>query len=374
MSFTVHVCRRTARKVDLERISNDLELIIPRKNGWKVKKAKPEETEADGGLVYRTKISFSKISGHMSKKDVQWQQILEAMTRKADGKNWQVESTTQDTSVTSAMSMLSGKSSKSETSEEAKEYFKELKLEPANHFDHIYDRDAQILIVRSAIEAAMKTEMQKRFNCVLYGDPGCGKTEILLSIGKMLGEEGKAYLKFDATSTTEAGAKRLLLEADFIPPVLIIEEIEKADEKAFRWLLGIGDTRGEIRQTNYRVGNKQRDAKMLILATVNNMSLFESLMSGALSSRFPNKIYCDRPDRTVMSRILTREVDAIKGNHDWIEPTLKFGYDKLEWNDPRKLIPICLQGRDRLLGDGSYQKAILKTLHPTERKKYEEAK
>jgi hypothetical protein len=372
MSFTVFVRRVANRRMETTRVMDELELILPRKNGWKIKKSQPEESEIDGKTVYQSKLVFTKYSGHMSKADIQWQQILTMIARKAESSNkWEVLNTTQETSL--AKLLPAGlKEKKIEVPEEARDYFKELKMEPEKHFDHIYDRDAQILIVRSAIETAIKTEMRKRFNCVLYGDPGCGKTEILLSVGRMLGEEGKAYLKFDATSTTEAGAQRLLLEAETIPPVLIVEEIEKADEKSFRWLLGIGDERGEIRKTSFK-GHKQKDAKMLILATVNNMALFENLMSGALASRFPNKIYCDRPDRTVMQQILTREVTAIKGNPEWIEPTLKFGMDRLGWNDPRKLIPICLQGRERLLND-TYQAALLKTLHPNERKKYEEKK
>ena len=96
---------------------------------------------------------------------------------------------------------------------------------------------------------------------------------------------------------------------------------------------------------------------MLVLATVNDIALFEKVMSGALASRFPNKIYCPRPDRTVMGKILQREVQKVHGREEWIEPTLKFGLDEMHWDDPRKLIPICLQGKNDLL-TGKYQLAI----------------
>ena len=68
-----------------------------------------------------------------------------------------------------------------------------------------------------------------------------------------------------------------------------------------------------------------------------------------------------------MQQILEREVKSINGDHAWIEPTLSFCMDKLGWNDPRKLIPVCLQGQNKLL-DGTYQQALLKTLPPEERK------
>ena len=233
-------------------------------------------------------------------------------------------------------------------------------LERDSNFDRIYDRDHQISIIHSAVVAAKESDFTNRFHCVLHGPPGCGKSDILLSVGNMLGKENDAFMKFDATSTTEAGASRILLEADYIPPVLIVEEIEKTDEKSLRWMLGILDQRAEIRRTNFRIGNRARNVKMLCLATVNDIDLFRRAMSGALASRFAHEIYCPRPSRDVMRLILEREVKKVKGKTKWIDPTLKFCYDEQKWDDPRKVIPICLCGRDALL-DGSYQKSILET-------------
>ncbi len=133
--------------------------------------------------------------------------------------------------------------------------FGEVNTEPGDCFDHIFDREHQRRIILSAIIAAKESAFVNRFNCVLYGEPGCGKSDLLISTGKMLGRENEAWMKLDATSTTEAGAQRILLEAAHIPPVLIVEEIEKTDEKSLRWLLGILDQRAEIRKTNFNIGH-----------------------------------------------------------------------------------------------------------------------
>ena len=123
---------------------------------------------------------------------------------------------------------------------------------------------------------------------------------------------------------------------------------------ALRWLLGVMDTRGEVRRTNYRVGNQARNVKMLVLATANDTNLLKSMMAGALFSRFSNRIYCPRPDREIMQRILEREVDSISGNRDWIEPALKLGFDEFKITDPRDIVTIATCGGDRLL-TGQYQ-------------------
>jgi energy-coupling factor transporter ATP-binding protein EcfA2 len=327
---------------------------------WSTRTAKIIPQTTNEGNVCICTVTFAKKSGHLSAAESQWPKIQDKIIHYLQSpkfNGWQLLS--EDGQILAENNAMAP----ANKAEETRNYFMEVNLEKGNNFDHIYDREAQILLTHSAIEAAIKTDLKKRFNCVLYGPPGCGKSQILLSIGKMLGKEGEAYLKFDATSTTEAGAQRLLLESDWIPPVLIVEEIEKANENSLRWLLGLCDDRGEVRKTNYRIGHNAKEVKMLVLATVNNMTLFDNLLAGALSSRFPNKIYCERPNRDVMKQILEREVKSVEGNESWIEPTLNFCMDELGWNDPRKLIPVCLQGRDRLL-DGSYQAAIRKILPP----------
>jgi hypothetical protein len=329
----------------------------PRGSSWDSKISPIKATKKGAQWNFKATVSFEKISGRKDAEQKQWLEILKFFVQAGIHTKFGLYKWIP----------LSGHEALNKNEDNIhplkvkniKDYG-EVGVEINGHFDRIYDREHQINIIHSAVIAAKKSDFTNRFHCVLHGPPGCGKSDILLSVGNMLGNENDAYMKFDATSTTEAGASRILLEADYIPPVLIVEEIEKTDEKSLRWMLGILDQRAEIRRTNFRIGNRARNVKMLCLATVNDMDLFRRAMSGALSSRFAHEIYCPRPSREVMRLILEREVKKVKGKMKWIDPTLKFCYDEQGWDDPRKVIPICLCGRESLM-DGSYQKSILET-------------
>ncbi len=235
-------------------------------------------------------------------------------------------------------------------------------IRPGPFFNHLYGLDAQIRVLLSAIQAAIDSSMENRFHSLLYGDPGCGKTEILQSTARLLAREGVAYTLLDATSTTEAGMRKNLLDEDAIlPDVILIEEIEKAPENSLRWLLGIMDDRATIQQANYR-RTASRRVPALVLATANDYALLSKMMYGALLSRFSNEIYCPRPDRLILSKILEREIKKVpSGNLAWIEPTLSFAFDQYGMTDPRQLKRICLSGKDGLVS-GDYQKDLIKTM------------
>jgi hypothetical protein len=229
-----------------------------------------------------------------------------------------------------------------------------LSLELGDHFSHIFEREPQIQIIQSALRAFQQSHYENRFNCLLWGEPGCGKTEIIRSYKRLLGNN--AYLEFDATSTTSAGAIKSLLESEKLPPVLFIEELEKCDVASIRWLMSVLDSRGEIRKTTYR-GSDQRNIKMFCICTVNDLDKFEKTEGGALASRFSNKIYCPRPSKAALQKILTREVQKVDGNVSWVDPAINYCVDVEGINDPRRVITVCLCGADALL-DGSYQKAL----------------
>jgi MoxR-like ATPase len=236
-------------------------------------------------------------------------------------------------------------------------------LEPGDHFNRIYGREPQIRRTFDALMLAERTGWNKRRNTLFDGPPGCGKSETMLSFAKMLGKEGEQWLWFDAPNMTKAGAVELIISAPRVPPILFIEEIEKVEEAALRWLLGVMDIRGEVRRTNYRVGNEAKNVRMFVVASANNVKLLKTVMSGALYSRFQNRIYFPEPDRDIMSQILRREVAEIEGEEAWVEPALKFGYDRWGMRDPRDLINIVSVGGKRLL-DNSAQKDHEKTMHP----------
>ncbi len=230
-------------------------------------------------------------------------------------------------------------------------------------FDKIFGREPHIRLIRDAIRLATETNWQKRMHTLLFGPPGSGKSEILRALASTLGEENEAYKWFDAPTMTRAGAVEVLMKSTTIPPVLFLEEVEKVEEQALRRLLGVMDTRGVIRRTNYRVGDEARNVRMLVVATANDPAVLRSQMSGALFSRFQNRIYCAPPDRDVMRKILEREVREINGKMEWVELALRFAYDEQGLRNPRDIIATLSLGRDRLL-DNSFQRDRQETREP----------
>lgn len=225
-----------------------------------------------------------------------------------------------------------------------------------NAFDHLFGLDSHIKRIKLALNAGIQSDWRNRFHCALIGPPGCGKSDICASLKRTLGED--AVMEFDATATTAAGAIKELAEREILPRVMVVEEIEKADEKALAFLLGVCDLRGEIRKTTART-TIQRDTKVFVIATVNNMELFEKMAAGALASRFANKIHFKRPSRETLAMILTREVMKVDGDERWIKPTLDY-CDDHDITDPRQVIALCLCGGDELI-TGEYQKMLADT-------------
>jgi ATPase family associated with various cellular activities (AAA) len=222
-----------------------------------------------------------------------------------------------------------------------------------DYFGHLYGLQPHIGLIRRALEAGMNSQWKHRLNCALIGPPGCGKSDICGSLKKALGDD--AVMNFDATATTSAGAIKELLTREILPRVIVIEEIEKASDKSFEFLLGILDLRGEIRKTTAR-DNVQRDTKLFAVATVNNYEKFQSMLAGALASRFSQKIGFKRPSRETLAQILKREIDSVNGDERWITPTLDY-CDGEGITDPRQVIAIALCGREMLL-TGEYQKML----------------
>ena len=232
------------------------------------------------------------------------------------------------------------------------------KLHKGKLFDHLFGLDSQVEVVMSALQAAADSGMRNRFHCLLWGVPGCGKTEIMLGVGQMMRNAGVECIMLDATSTTEAGMRKRLIEGESEPDVILIEEIEKVNETAIRWLLGVMDSRAEIKRENFNHSDC-KTVKALIIATANDMEKLGKMVGGALRSRFQNEVYCPRLGRDTLRKVLTREVWKVGGRVAWIEPTLVWG-EVNGISDPRKLIPVCLQGGDRLL-TGEWQRCLTET-------------
>lgn len=231
-----------------------------------------------------------------------------------------------------------------------------------SHFTHLYGLEDHIERVRLALEEGIRSGWVHRFSAVLYGPPGCGKSDVAESIAQALGDD--AVIRYSATETTGAGAVSDILSREVLPRVVVVEEAEKADPKALDWLLAILDIRGEVRKVTARE-NVQRDAKMFAIATVNDMELFQTLRAGALASRFTTEVAFKRPSRETLAAILRRELaKTTDGNEAWIDPCLDY-CESIDLTDPRQVQAHCLCGRDRWL-DGSYVKMLANTTHNAE--------
>jgi len=221
----------------------------------------------------------------------------------------------------------------------------------------LYDLGPQIRILMNNIQRASETDGDSRNHAVLFGHSGCGKTTTLLSLERMFG--AGSILRLDATSTTKAGLEKMFFnDLNEIPPLVFMEEAEKADPEALKIWLGALDDRGEIRKVNFRV-NQLRSLKVLFFCTVNNKALFDRMMgsdgseAGALSSRCVSQIYFPRPSNDTLKQILKKEIDQHGGKYEWIAPALELSKE-MQVSDPR-VVRSYLAGGDRLL-TGTYQR------------------
>lgn len=356
---------------------------------WACRISNPRETttEADGTTKITTDVIIDKVGGHSSAFDKQLQEILTRMIRIGNGKRFKdapfklespfdvaqekIEYAYDELINNGVISVGNGTtddqpnfSMTGNPNATVERTYSEINVELGTHFDHIYGRKHQISLIHKSIVAARSSNWQNRFHCLLYGPPASAKSETLTSIGKMLGDEGVHYFKYDATTSTVAGISKILLDPNNpIPPVMLAEELEKTSEENLKYLLGILDHRAELRRLNARIGNQIRDVRMLCIATVNNVHHFKNLLSGAIASRFSQQIYFPRPTREILEKVLEREILKLPdGKMEWISPTLDFA-EKLKITDPRRIIPICLCGKDALL-DGSYQDDFLSCMAP----------
>jgi SpoVK/Ycf46/Vps4 family AAA+-type ATPase len=220
------------------------------------------------------------------------------------------------------------------------------------YFSHIYERDLHITEILGAIGLARDTDMRMREHVLLYGYPGCAKTELIQTIPEIFGEV--AVKELDATALTKAGAERMLLESPQVPKIILLEELEKTIEGNLPWLLAVLDTRGKITKTNARM-DVSRLTRCLVIATVNDVDKFKNFQSGALYDRFCHRLYCPLPSRELLQKILLREVVNIPGGDPaWIEPAIEYALEVENTYQVRRVLAIMALGRDRLI-TGEYQ-------------------
>lgn len=383
--YTIVLKRITTKKVSKEKIISQLDYIVnrgissSRGKTWSSSSSLKEPFQnEDGNWVFTCEINLSKNSGQIGSEAEykQWQEIRAMIEQSGKaskfGDNpWLIEDNNTNNNI-SINKLLTNNTVKvkevkpltkvsswkdlivpDEMLGENSDDF--IKTHPA--WKGLYGVNPQIRIILSNIKRAHDTNGESRNHAVLFGHAGCGKTTTMFAIEKMFGSD--SVLKLDATSTTKAGIEKLFFsDLVDIPPLVFMEEAEKADPEALKIWLGALDDRGEIRKVNFRV-NQLREVKVLFICTVNNKVLFDKMMgsdgsqAGALSSRCVTQIYYPRPSEAILYQILEKEIQEKGGSKDWIPAAVEMA-SKLGTTDPR-IVKSYLAGGDRLL-DGSYQR------------------
>lgn len=366
--FVLSAIRTSTNRVNLEKVKSIVQETLKDTASvlgkWKIEFLFPEDHEPiKGGWKCTFDIKVTSIPGeddHIFKCFRRFETDFNEALSKKQAQNWVVKTTQFPVDYPAFIDSLKAEVVDGEKKKDLRIDFDttDVVLEPGERFSHLFGLKDQISTAFSSINTALKSKMRNRYHIAAYGPPGCGKTDMTLSICQLLkdtfGED--AVVQLDGTSLTEAGVAKLLDDAKHNPLVIMIEEIEKTNPDNLRWLLGLLDKRGQINRVNFhRKVNIQMNT--LCICTVNNIKMFKAMHGGAIASRFPNKIYFPRPNRDTLKLILKREVTLFGGKVEWIEPTLKFCVDELNINDPREIVPICISGGDDLL-DGSYQEQL----------------
>lgn len=385
--------RKLSKRSGNDKIRSQIEYIVGRGLGgsrgktWNAKVNYHEPFVSENQWVFRCEVEIDKISGTRGSEAEykQWQEIQAMIFQSAKAAKfldspWEIIEENQNLQANAdqeMQAMIAGANAaiikvmgiKEVTNTGPAKSWADLHIPPellgpesdkhlAEHeaWKDLYDLGPQIRIILSNIQRAKETNGESRNHITIFGHAGCGKTTTMLGLEKMFGEG--SVLRLDATSTTRAGLEKLFFsDLQDIPPLVFMEEAEKADPEALKIWLGALDDRGEIRKINFRV-NQLREIKVLFICSVNNKALFDRMMgsdgteAGALSSRCVSQIYFPRPSLETLRQILKKEIDQNGGKNEWIPPALELARN-LGVSDPR-IVRHYLCGGDRLL-DGTYQ-------------------
>ena|SRR5215472_13174249 len=208
--------------------------------------------------------------------------------------------------------------------------------------DAVYGLEAHVSRMMRPLKVAIATDFEERRNTILVGPPACGKSELMRRLKKIVGND--AVVEVDAPSTTAKGLQDLIAKRPVLPRVLLVEEIEKGSTELHESLLGIMDTRGEIRKITAR-GRIMMETRMVTICTANDWVKFQGSAAGAIASRTSNVIHFDRATRDVMLKIVKKALRKIGANEKIAERVIDYAEATGEF-DTRVLISHAQCGGD----------------------------
>jgi hypothetical protein len=162
--YTVTLSRNCTQKTNIKTITEHVEYLAKRALGgsrgknWEAKKKIEEPQQKQDGWVFSCRLEFQKVSGHKSTEAKQWASIFGYVKKAGEGSRfgkfpWLVVDPTTYPKNISTLPATSPKTVRD---------YGNVNMEIGDHFQHIYDREAQILRIYSAIEAAVASDWTKR--------------------------------------------------------------------------------------------------------------------------------------------------------------------------------------------------------------------
>lgn len=233
----------------------------------------------------------------------------------------------------------------------------QLNLDPGNLFDDLYGKEAAISITMSALNVYNTTGGSSRFNTLLIGSPAAGKTEVVNRIEKMVGEDNT--LRFNSESASKAGMENEILNyPGDLPPLLIVEEIEKCHSDSLLWMLPTLDPlRQELIKVTSKEGMQRRKVPFICIGTSNDIDKLTKMHAGSIADRFPNKVFMRDMDDNTRRKILICKLQKLPYyNEAWIQPAIDYCREVGDMS-MRKIEAVLLCGQDKLL-TGEYQATL----------------
>lgn len=213
------------------------------------------------------------------------------------------------------------------------------------YFRNIIGRDPHIRQGLRAIDAFRTTSEfirgknasidPSRSHVLYWGPPAGGKSLILRGIRKLLGPG--AFFEIDAPNTSKAGLLKLFQNKfrKGCPPVALVEEIEKVPTEVLTGWLNLLDKRAEMSKVNFFTNDRVK-VNFICIATCNDKEHLDTVIKGALGSRFGHQVYVPRPNETEMESILLNRVNEIGGDPEWVSVCLGL-MQEFQTDDPRKI-------------------------------------